>query len=90
MKITKEETIPERKQTVHDHTICDLCKQRIKEPGAYEREEVTIEHMSGVAYPDGRSISYTRVDLCPNCFTNKLIPWLVSQGCKITETDEDY
>lgn len=30
------------------------------------------------------------VDICPDCFKNKLVPWLISQGAKIKQEDWDW
>lgn len=69
---------------------CDLCgKINIGDWGAggYSVEEIEISHKDGESYPEGGRGTEYEVDMCPDCFKNKLIPWLESQGCKVKRTD---
>lgn len=54
-------------------------------------EPVTIEYEQGVRYPDSGTIERMRIDLCPQCFRNKFLRWLVEQGGTIPAIEEnDY
>lgn len=76
-------------------TTCDLCGTFAKDgdwqSSIYEVNEVevkvTVRKKDGSIYPEGGWGTSYNVDMCPDCFENKLIPWLESQGCK-TEREE--
>lgn len=76
---------PERTETREIGLICDLCGKESRQRagwgnGLYEVAEVTIEYKAGYAYPDDWSHDTTVIDLCPDCFTTRLMPWLREQG----------
>ena len=84
-----EKTEPARTITVHDKTTCDLCGKAALR-GDWERSyyevndteiEVKIRQKDGVSYPEGGYGTEYEIDMCPECFKTKLIPWLESQGC---------
>ncbi len=97
MKTYKEETVTEtRTRKVLVKRCCDLCGREAKsgddwERGLYEvsetEVEMTVRHKVGDNFPSGGSGTEFIVDLCPVCFTGKLIPWLKSQGAQIEERD---
>ena len=39
---------------------------------------------TGSNYPEGGSGEETTIDICPDCFKDKLIPWVESFGGKPT------
>lgn len=72
---------------------CDLCgceatgvsgNEPYWEPG-YRISSVTVERVEGECIPDCDPERRTkRVDICPKCFEQKLVPWLEkSQGAKM-------
>jgi len=74
---------------------CDLCGA-IAEKGDWESSsyaindvtvEVTVHQKEGSSYPDGGSGTEYIIDLCPDCFKNRLVPWLKSQGATIQERE---
>lgn len=78
---------------------CDLCGAKAKRQnswgdGWYDVNEtevsVTVKQREGESYPEGGSGTEYEVDICPECFRTKLVPWLISQGAKIQEKDWDY
>lgn len=91
----KTETV-EREVLVE--TTCDLCGAVAKsgnwESSTYEvaevEVEVTVHQKDGVSYPEGGNGTEYTADICPDCFKNKLIPWLESQGCKAKRKDWDW
>ncbi len=55
---------------------CDICDKSIQELG-YETLEMEISIKEGVNYgSDGAYGTETEVDLCSDCFKNKLLVWL--------------
>lgn len=54
-------------------------------------DPVEIEYMQGVRYPDNGTLETMRIDLCPKCFRNKFLRWLVQEGGTIPEIEvTDY
>lgn len=94
--ITKTE--PVRAISVLDHTTCDLCGKTTKqgdwESSSYEIDETEIEvivrQKEGSNFPECGSGTKYIVDICPQCFKEKLIPWLESQGCTAKMEDWDW
>ncbi len=89
MKHYKTVEVPETTEQVLERTTCDLCGGEISE-GSYEVNEVEIRHKTGNCYPETGFGEEVRVDMCGECFTEKLTPWLVAQGVKVTEVEWDY
>lgn len=97
MRIMKTETHT-REHTFCDKILCDLCgKQGIGdswESGYYEcnetEVEVTIHQKDGHTYQGGGDGYQYTVDLCPDCFKDRLIPWLNSQGANLKPVEWDY
>ena len=78
---------------------CDLCGIAAAEPdswggGSYQVDEteikVTVKQKEGSSYPEGGMGTEYRIDLCPACFKDRVIPWLVSQGAAIKQEDWDW
>ena len=81
MEYTKEVKIPEYTDTKVVKTVCDLCGSEIKNP-PYHVNSVEVFHDTGTNYPESYDIKKTKVDMCGKCFTEKLIPWLKTQGAE--------
>jgi hypothetical protein len=80
--------------TVHDGMTCDLCGKESHFKSChtwgtthFEVQDVTVEWESGHSYPEDRYTLTKFVDVCPDCFRTKLIPWLESQGATIKERE---
>lgn len=78
---------------------CDLCGAEAKKgdwrSSIYEVNEVelrvAVRQKDGRAYPDGDGWGTKfEVDMCPDCFKTKLIPWLESQGCKAERKEWEW
>ena len=80
--------IPEYIKQVYSHKTCDMCNSKIESSG-YEVNEITIENRIGTLYPEGSWGETTSIDLCSECFNNKLIPWFKKHNTTITVTDWD-
>lgn len=98
MKVYEEQVVPATTKKVCVRRKCDLCGVESKSSdwaGAwYEVNEtdvrVTVKHRVGSQFPEGSSGEEYEVDICPECFQKRLIPWLKSQGANITESTFGY
>jgi hypothetical protein len=99
MKQYEMRTVPERTEKVCVCTTCDLCGKKAHVRSGwtcfgYERNEtvvkVQVKQREGTYYPESQSGTEYEVDLCPDCFKDKLIPWLISQGAKIEQKEWDF
>ena len=89
MKTYEDKTIPESTKSVLVKTTCDICLCEIKDK-TFIRNDVEISHEHGDVFPEGGYTDTDFVDLCGKCFQEKLIPWLISQGCKIQTKETDF
>lgn len=74
-------------------TKCDLCGKTTKsswKDGTFDATETEIRMKTGSSYPEGGSGEETEIDICPECFTSKLIPWVQSQGGEPTTKEWDW
>lgn len=86
---TKQETHPVTRCV--DRT-CDLCGEHAKDPNyghwsqqsSYDVSQTTIEYEEGSAFPEGRHTEKVSFHICTDCFKDKLVPWMESQGAKPT------
>ena len=74
---------------------CDLCglvskSDRNWKDDEYHIDETEVKLTVGIKEWDGRSDTEYTVDICPDCFKGKLIPWLQSQGATIQEKNYDW
>jgi len=86
---TKEEVKTVR-AVIREWTTCDMCHTRI-ERGPYEvvDAEISLE-TAGSVYPESGSTETIRCDLCADCFTQRLVPWLESQGVVMQHSERDW
>lgn len=93
MKTTK---IVERKYEEPDKIVCDSCKRENHgddwRSGAstYEVLKTKIQLHTGHAWPGDYDVTIREVDLCPECFMEKLVPFLESIGAPLRESREDF
>jgi hypothetical protein len=80
---------------------CDICGRKGKggdkrewDAGAYAINEteilVKVYQKEGSSFPEGGSGTEYGIDLCPICFKDRLVPWLISQGANIKQEDWDW
>lgn len=90
MKITEKRTMPVQE---YEHVIsvqCDLCKREYTDRNWGEKSpcrtlETRVFFFEGVHDRDGGGRKErTWFDICPECFRDKLLPWLKSQGAEPT------
>ena len=91
------------KKTVHreydsevvDSVTCDICK-KIYQGEHWEREssydvlETEVKMKTGSSYPEGGSGEEISFDICPTCFTEKLVPVLKELGAEPTVSDWEW
>jgi hypothetical protein len=99
VRIYKDEAVPATTKKVLHKLICDCCKAEAPRPyedwatGGWDVNETEIalkpiiRHKEGKAYPETRFGQELTVDLCPACFTTKLIPFLRSIGVEVAYKD---
>lgn len=82
----EKKTIQETREVVVETIIsCDLCGKKADrgqwDRGCYRVEDtevsITIRHESGDAYPGDYVTKIINFDICPGCFENKLVPYLL-------------
>jgi len=99
MEYTKSVIVPDvPAHEVHlfSHISCDLCgattddREDWRGVHGYDKYFATIQLEDGVNYPESGHGVRTIVDICPSCFTAKLLPWIESQGAKPRVEKWDY
>lgn len=90
------ETVTKEHTSTHCvKVLCDLCGKEGRhgrwDCGNYEFDEteleVTVMSKKGKSYPEDYYGKKFVVDMCPECFREKLVPWLRSQGATIEEQE---
>lgn len=96
MKVYETKVHPAHEYEALVARSCDICGKQTKgmtdwDHGFYEVNEteisIKIKQKEGSNYPSGGNGTEQEVDLCPDCFKDKFIPWLKSQGAKIEEKE---
>lgn len=74
-------------------TTCDICGASTDRNNwgedSYDEQIITIENSVGGRYPEGGIGETFSYDLCPDCFTDKLEPFLQALGARPETTDWD-
>jgi len=84
-------------KTTTEEMFCDFCGKKANRGewglGCYEEDKteirITITHIKGDNFPEGRYGTKTVVDLCPDCFENVLMPFIRSKSSH-DDFDSDY
>ncbi len=77
---------PATTKRVCKKVTCDLCGEETDNSG-FDVDNVEVTCRTGEQYPECGSGEEIEVDMCSDCFKNKLVPWLEEQGATI-ETKE--
>jgi hypothetical protein len=80
MRVTKTVTIPIYTREVTDYKVCDICHNIIEEVGGYDVDEVILQYRNGSSYPAGSFGETESFDICPDCFNDKIKPFIISFG----------
>jgi len=99
VRVKEEVVIPEKTYEKTVRIECDLCGAEAEgetfDGSIWSAEEIEVEvrvHMTeGEAFPGDYDIKACRIDLCPTCFKEKLIPFINENGVnKIELGDFEY
>ena len=98
MKVYETKTIPAHESRYVARRKCDLCGLETKgndwSAEKWNVNETTIKieitQKEGHSYPEGGSGTEYEIDICPDCFKNKLVLWLKSQGADVQQKDWDW
>lgn len=92
----EKRTVTEERDVFFKRT-CDLCGIESKSSGDWRRpddrfkvRETTVTYRDGDNFPEGGSGTEIKVDICPECFKRKLVPWLKSQGVNVIEEEWNW
>jgi hypothetical protein len=96
MKTVDVPAVPATTKEVVDKVTCDICGKDANRDSwgssSYEFDEVeveiTVKRREGENYPEGGSGTEAVIDVCPDCFVKKLVPWVESHGHAKIETSE--
>jgi len=79
---------------VLDSVICDICKREYgpnwNRRSSYTVLETEIRLKTGTSHPEGGLGEETTFDICPECFTDRLIPTLRKLGAEPTVLGWDW
>lgn len=77
--------------TVLDKMVCDVCgKESISDnwdTKLYDVADTTVSYIFGKSYPDDHHEIELFLDICPECFQTKLVPFFESQGIKFNRRE---
>ena len=96
MKVMKTKQIPAKTEQVLDHVKCELCPRTMKDWNnnwatvTYDVDRIEVCSTVGENYPEGGHATDTILDICPDCFKTKLIPWFKAQGGTPRTEEHDY
>lgn len=96
IKTTTVTETRERKELVSQ--TCDICgREAGRKPlwgetiYRFDNTTVEIKRREGSSYPEGGMGTEVVIDICPECFVKKLVPWVESFGLtKIQEQEWDW
>lgn len=89
MQHRRTKVVPETTREVVDRTTCDVCEKEIH-GGLFSVDKIVVSRDVGTSCPEGGSSVSTSFDLCADCFTNKLVPFLASLGAKPRIEEHDW
>jgi hypothetical protein len=91
MKVMRTVTVPTKEEQQLDYMKCEICENKSSDPdwspGQYEVTEPIVSLREGTSYPEGDYTTTVILDICPECFRKKLIPWFEAQGGSVREED---
>ena len=73
-----------------DHVSCDLCKRTIADAGCFAVDDIEVSRRVGDSFSDGGYGTKIDVDLCGECFAERLVPWLREQGADVREEEWEW
>ena len=96
MRTLKDVVVPERPYHETVRIVCDLCGAEAKgdtfDGSSWTAEEIDLEvkvvMTEGTRYPEGYDTRRAKIDLCPTCFKEKLIPFVNENGVNHNVADK--
>jgi len=77
-----------------ESVTCDICKKTYKgeywERDNYSALETEIRMTTGTQYVEFSSLTDIEFDVCPTCFSKKIIPLFATKGAVPTVTERQY
>jgi len=73
--------------------LCDLCGRSNGRPrdnwaiDPYQIQEAEVSLIQGWSYPSSYVAKKWSIDICPECFKTKLMPWAEAQGATFREVN---
>lgn len=100
MKIFKEVEVPARKEKRVIGVVCDVCKKHYEHAlpsgnginwgdinNYFVVAKTSVSYTTGYSYPEGGSGEIQSVDICPKCFSERVVPFFASIGAPMREED---
>ncbi len=77
--------------TIERTYYCDFCGNDLakQNPTSYDRNEATIEALEGEYFPEGDCRTRYNIDVCVECFLDKVKPAIEALGVKFREGSAD-
>lgn len=77
-------------RVIDSRETCDSCGKEIDDgPGLYDLNEVAIEAKIGAFYPSSDVRTIYEIDVCADCFTEKLLPLMRANSFPVRERDAE-
>ena len=80
---TYEEKMVTRTEKLLSSITCDWCGVPVVKRNGWNIDQTSLSHRYGEHYPDCHTGHSIDIDICGNCFKNKLVPYLQNQGVNI-------
>jgi hypothetical protein len=69
-------------------TTCDICGKDVENKHIYQRDEASIKHTKSEEYPEAQFGKTIEIDICGDCFSDKVFPFIQSIACGKLEYEE--
>lgn len=70
--------------------LCGIVTRNEWRKGNFDAIEIEVKMVTGKSYPECGEGLNTTINICPDCFVEKLVPWVESQGGKPKVTKWDW
>ena len=89
MRYKKVEVAHIEERIVDNGEFCDGCTKRINTLRCWTQDEITIGARLGKVYPEGDQRRAYDLDVCAECFLEKVVPALAAVGLTFRQRDVD-
>jgi hypothetical protein len=97
MKTYQKQIKPAQEHEVLVQVKCDLCGKTSAgnwsadwKENSYDATETEVRMRTGSNYHEGGNGDEITIDICPDCFTTKLIPWVKAHGGEPTKKEWEW